>query len=200
MNKSISLTLKSLFLLVLTIIIIVVIIIELPTLLSYLKNNSDRTNAILGIIGNIIGGIIGGIVAYYVAAFQIKKGNQQTANVNLKQAHINLRLLLDEVEFNCKVFELTETPGNSFTIEHKRSYLQKQLVNDQWNKIPPSFAEYISNDDFKDICDLYRKIHLAKLNTDSINEQFITNVFSLIKKVKQDATGNLTLIYNRIEE
>ncbi|WP_243557701.1 hypothetical protein [Priestia megaterium] len=182
MNKSVSLSLKSLFFLIVSIVILVVIILQLPTLLSYLKSDNDRINAILGIVGNIIGGIIGGIVAYYVAAYQIKKGNDQNNNTNLKQAHINLRLLLDEIDFNLQVFQIIESNSEDFQLEGKVSYLNKQLVNDQWNKILPSFADYISTEDFKDICELYRKIHFFKINSTTVNAQFITVTTTLIKK------------------
>jgi hypothetical protein len=189
MNKNISISYKALITLLIFIIITVSLLVEIPVLISYLKNDGDnRLNAIIGTAGNITGGLIGGIVAYIVAAYQVSKSQEQNELVSLKQTYVNLKLLLDEVEFNEKVFKAIP---NEEDIQNKVVHLQKQLINDQWNKISPSFAYYLSNEDFKDICKLYRNISFIKMNTHSINDAFINQTYSLTLKIQNNLNSKL---------
>ncbi|MCM3452789.1 hypothetical protein M3685_02355 [Heyndrickxia oleronia] len=197
MQKSISITYKSLLWIIIFVIITVILLLKIPELTSYLKGNSnDRINAILGITGNIIGGIIGGIVAYIVAAYQVSKSHEQSELNGLKQSYVTLNLLLDEIDFNEKVFK--SIPINE-ALEAKAQHLATQLVSEQWNKIPPSFADHLDKEDFKNICRLYRNISLIKSNTNSVSEPFISQSQTLVDKLKNNISYTLNEILLKIK-
>ncbi|MFD9627699.1 hypothetical protein [Peribacillus muralis] len=185
MNKTISFSIsyKSLLILIGFIIVTLILLFQIiPTLITYLKDEGDnQINAIVSTAGNITGGLIGGIVAYIVAAYQVSKAKEQSDLTSLKQSYINLKLLSDEVEFNGTVFKAIQ---NTVEIQAKAAYLEKQLVNDQWNKISPSFADHLTSEDFKDICKLYRNISLIKSNPANLKDPFIVQTNGLVEKLK----------------
>lgn len=196
MKKTFSITFKSLLIMIAFTIVTVILLLQIPTLISFLKNDGDnRINAIIGTTGNITGGIIGGIVAYIVAAYQVSKSQEQNELISLKQSYVTLNLLLDEINYNGKVFK--SLPVNA-EIESKSQHLSIQLVNDQWNKVSPSFADHLDSDDFKNICKLYRNISFIKSNTDSVNEQFISQTQLLVERLENNIGNTLNEILLKI--
>ncbi|MGD6778798.1 hypothetical protein ACQCT3_00925 [Sutcliffiella horikoshii] len=178
MNKTISITYKSLFFLAISTIFTIVLLTFLPTVLSYLSDDSDvKLSAILSVIGNISGGLIGGIVAYIVAAYQVSKSQEHNNQINLKQSYVNLCLLLDEIEYNQKVFK---SSANQDLLSKKVDHLTKNLATDQWMKISPSFADTLNNSDFQRICKLYRNISFICNNPETVSEQFINSNNAII--------------------
>jgi hypothetical protein len=197
MKKNVSISYLSLLILLLTTAITIILLINIPTIVSYISDEGDnKINAILGVMGNISGGLVGGIVAYIVAAYQVSKSNEQTDLLNLKQAYINLRLLLDEIEYNDKVIK----SGNSHQeLTVKALHLQKQLSSEQWGRISPSFADVLTSEDFKNVCNLYRNIHFIKNNHESVSDPFINSNQVLIEKLLNRFNSILDEINQKIK-
>ncbi|MGG0890297.1 hypothetical protein [Cytobacillus horneckiae] len=196
MNKKIVFSYKSFFRLIVTIILVLVVILQLPTLLTYIQDTSDnRIIAIIGAVGNITGGIIGGIVAYLVANYQVSKSKEHQEFLDLKHSYFNLRLLLDEIEYNKKIMLTIQTESN---LPAKSKFLANHLTDDRWNKTPPTFADNLSNDDFKEICNLYRNIAFIKSNDSTIEELFITQTNTLIIKLSKIIRKELDFILTKL--
>jgi hypothetical protein len=196
MNRTISISFKALLGLLLCILLVVLLFLLLPSVINLLEDKGDnQLNAIIGLTGNIAGGIIGGIVAYIVAAYQISKSNEQIEITSLKQSYVNLTLLLDEIEFNEKVFRaINDEKDIKIVSEH----LNKHLISDQWSKIQPSFADHLSSEDFKNICKLYRNIHFIKSNTENINTDFVNQARSFGQKAILNINSKLENILQKI--
>lgn len=176
------------------IVIITILILQIPTLISFLSDDTDtRLSAIISTIGNISGGIIGGLVAYIVAAYQVSKSQEQNEQANLKQSYINLSLLLNEIELNEKVFS---SLGEE-SLNEQATFLKQNLKQDQWNKISPSFAIYLDRKNFKDICSLYSQIDYLKTN-EQISQQFIVTIHTSLKELKKNINMKLNELLSKI--
>jgi transcriptional regulator of heat shock response len=199
MNKSISITYRSLLIIFLCTAITLLLLFNVPKLVSFISDENDnQINAILGVLGNISGGLIGGIVAYIVAAYQVSNSMEQEKQKELQESYINLSLLLDEIEFNKRVID-TAANNSSEDITQKTEYLNKQLLTSEWNRISTTFASQLNIDDFKNICKIYRNINFIRTSPSTVNDTFINVNANLLEQLIQNIKVTLNGISQKIK-
>ena len=198
MRKKFKFSILELSVIIIVSCLTVLLLSKVPGFVSMINSlNENEINSYLNVIGNISGGFIGGIVAYFVAAYQVSNVREHDLQRSLKESYAALYLLLDEVTHNHIVVERTSLVKED--INKKAEHLLKQLFTNQWENMNPAVAQHIESDTFKNICDLYRRIQLIKLNSASVNEEFIATLKKITEMVKNDLTKEIDGITQKIE-
>ncbi|WP_429844555.1 hypothetical protein [Brevibacillus sp. FIR094] len=197
MNRQINISFKVLIWIIISVVITCILLgFSIVAIIEMSKSNNSWLDTTISSLGNISGGIIGGIVAFLVAGYQVKKGTEHIYQQSVRTTYTMMRLIREEISYNNLV--LDSLIPYSPTEEH-HNIIDTHLQNTQWLNCSPNLGPEITDEEFLNLCNIYRQISVIKSSKNSTEiSSLIEEAKTLSRKAIDSLDENIIVLKNKL--